>query len=161
MSALIRHTNSEPQRPLWKTALYLFGLIIGFQLTLVFISRLPKLLAGPMNSVVVVAIIAGTIYFVKRKMAKYTYLLIEDEIIFYKQVGKKETKVLKVKVNEIEWIRPIDKVKKLTKCPKTYILSCRTKGKGVYIGQFKQNNTSLRFIIQPSDALYNEIQLNL
>ncbi len=161
MSSLIRHTNCQPQRPLWKSALYLFGIIIGFQLSLVLIGRLPRLIAETMNSAIVLAIAIGIIYLLKRKAAKYTYLLIADEIIFYKQVGKKETKVLKLKINEIEWIRPADKAKKLAKCSKTYILSCRTKGNGVYIGQFKQNNESFRFIIQPSEALYNEIQANI
>ena len=161
MSALIRHTTCEPQRPLWKTMLYLFGLIIGIQLSLVLISKLPRLLAGTMNSVIVVAAVTAIIYFARRKMARYTYLLIADEIIFYKQVGKKETKILKLKVSDIEWIRPINKVKKLTKCQKTYILTNRKRGTGVYIGQFKQNNESFRFIIQPSEALYNEIQANI
>jgi|GEM_PF-3789890 len=161
MSALIRHTTCEPQRPLWKTALYLFASITGIQLALLFISKLPRLLAGTINSVIAVAAIAAIIYFAKRKMARYTYLLIADEIIFYKQVGKKETKILKLKVSDIEWIRPIDKVKRLTKCEKTYILTNRKRGTGIYMGQFKQNNESFRFIIQPSEALYNEIQANI
>lgn len=161
MSALIRHTNCQPQRPLWKTGLYLFGLIVGFQVILDLGDRLPGLLSKIVNSISVLALMASIVYLLKIKAVRYTYLLIEEEIIFYKQVGKKETKVLNVRIDEIEWLRPIQKMKRLERCQKTYILSYKAKGIGVYMGQFKKNNECYRFIIQPSQELYNEIQANI
>lgn len=161
MSALIRHTNCEPQRPLWKTAAYLFALIASFQVLSELVDRLPRLLSETMSYLSLFALLGSIVYLLKVKAVRYTYLLIEDELIFYKQVGKKEAKVLNVRINEIEWLRPIESARRLEKCEKTYILTCKTKGAGVYIGQFKQNGDCYRFIIQPCPELYSEIIANI
>lgn len=157
MAALIRHTVSESKRTLWQNILYVLGLVLGINLLVELTNFLPKK-AGSYVSIAILVFVAGLCsYLINRRLAQYTYILIADELIFYKQIGKRENKILNIKIQDINWIKPVNEMPRSKACKKIYGLACKLKGKGVYGGEFKQNNKTYRFILQPSEELLSEL----
>ncbi|ABR46321.1 hypothetical protein Amet_0078 [Alkaliphilus metalliredigens QYMF] len=158
MAAMIRHTASEPKKPFWQTMLKIIGALLVINLFVELTNFMPKNYAS-IASVMILLISTGlTSYLINRNLAKYTYILIEDDLIFYKEIGSKEKKVLDVKIYDIQWIKPIQALDKQEKCNKTYGIACRLKGKGVYVGQYENDGKINRFIFQPSEGLLEELQ---
>ncbi|GAB6086055.1 hypothetical protein [Alkaliphilus crotonatoxidans] len=157
MAALIRHTVSESKKSLWQNIRFILIVVIGINLLVELTNFLPRK-AGSIVSIVILIFVAGLCsYIINRRLAQYTYILIADELIFYKQIGKKENKILNIKIYDINWIKPVDEMPKSKTCKKIYGLACRLKGKGVYGGEFNQDNKTYRFILQPSEELLNEL----
>lgn len=158
MAALIRHTVSEPKKPFWQNLLYVLTMVLGINILVELTNYLPRKPAAIVSVGILVFAAALCSFLINRKLAQYTYILIEDELIFYKQIGKREIKILNIKVDEINWIKQIDLVSKEKKAKKIYGLACKLRGKGVYVGEFQQNNSLCRFIFQPSEDLYHELK---
>ncbi len=158
MSATVRHTVSEPKKPFWQNILYVMVVVLGINLLVEFTNFLPKGMAAIVSVLILIFAAGFSSFLINRKLAQYTYILIADELIFIKQVGKRENKVLNLSLHEIEWIKPIGEVTEKKKCEKIYSLACKLKGKGVYMGQFKKENKLYRFIFQPNEALCNAIK---
>lgn len=158
MAALIRQTVSEPQKPLWKNIFYVLAVVLGINLAVELTNFLPKTIAGIASVIILIFSAVFISYLLNRKLAQYTYILIEDELIFYKQLGKRENKVLNVKIYDLDWIKPIDQLAKKEKIKKVYPLSCSLKGEDIFVGQFKENGKVYRFIFQPNDGLHKAIK---
>ncbi|MBM7614733.1 hypothetical protein [Alkaliphilus hydrothermalis] len=157
MAALIRQTVSEPQKPLWKNILYVLAVVLGINLAVELTNFLPKAIAGIVSVIILIFSAVFISYLLNRKLAQYTYILIEDELIFYKQLGKRENKVLNVKIYDLDWIKSMDQLAKKEKVKKIYSLACRLKGEDVFVGQFKEDEKVYRFIFQPNDGLLKAI----
>ncbi|SCX79960.1 hypothetical protein [Alkaliphilus peptidifermentans] len=157
MSTLIRHTASEPQKPLWKIIIYIIGIVLAINYLVELTNLLPKNIAAIASVLVLILTAALCSYVINRKLAKYTYLFIENELVFYKQIGKRENKVIDVKTWEMEWIKPLHEVNQKIKYKKTYWMSCRFRGPSVYAAQFKRNNHLYRVVFQPNESLHKEL----
>jgi len=158
MAALIRQTVNEPQKPLWKNVLYILAVVFGINLSVELTNFLPKTIAGITSVMILIFSAVFISYLLNRKLAQYTYILIEDELIFYKQLGKRENKVLNVKIYNLDWIKPINQLAKKEKVKKVYSLACKLKGEDVFVGQFKEDGKVYRFIFQPNDGLCKAIK---
>ncbi|WP_026477246.1 hypothetical protein [Alkaliphilus transvaalensis] len=161
MASLIRQTVSEPKKPFWQNMMYILAIVLIINVLVELTNFLPRGMAGIVS--ILILVLAGIFcsYLINRKLAQYTYVLIDDELIFHKQLGKREHKVLNVKVYDLDWVRPIDEVTDKGEAKKIYSLSCKLKGEEIYVGQFERENKIYRFIFQPNETLYKAIDKQL
>ncbi|KAB3531804.1 hypothetical protein [Alkaliphilus serpentinus] len=158
MAALIRHTACEPQKPLWQTLLSIVGIVLGINFLVQMIHLLPAKLAALASIAVLLFSARVCSYLINRKLAKYSYLLIDNQLIIQKQLGKRENAILDIKISDIQWIGPLREFKKEKKYKKTYYLACRTRGDKVYVCEFTKNYKSYALIFQPNEAIAKELK---
>lgn len=157
MAASMRETVSEPKQPFWKVMLYILAITIGISVLIELTYLLPQFYGGIASILILIFSTLLCSYIINRKIAKYTYVLTDNELVFYKKIGKREKQILNVKFQDIEWIKPVAMVNRQEKYKKTYGLSCRLRGEDIYTCQYKQNGKTRRFIFQPSKAFYREL----
>ncbi|KAB3537825.1 hypothetical protein F8154_02265 [Alkaliphilus pronyensis] len=157
MPNLIRCTASEPQPPLWRLILYIVGIVLSINFLVELTNLLPKNLAAIASILILILTAALCSYIINRKLAKYTYILIENDLVFNKQLGRRENRVLDVKIYDIDWIKPIQEAREKVKYKKTYWLTCKFTGSDIYVGRFMRNNQIYRFVFQPNESLRKEL----
>ena len=161
MAAMVRQEVKEEKKPFLKTAAYIFFVVLVVSLLVELTNKLPQTIGGIVSIIILVGTMVYCSYIINRKLAKYTYILIERELFFYKQIGKREKEILQIKLKDLEWVKPLREVKGEKRIKKrTYILTCRAKDKRNYVGQFTQGDKKYRVIFQPQEDLKKHIVKN-
>lgn len=104
---------------------------------------------------IILLIIFGVIIFfiVERILTTYVYLLGDDKIGFAKAVGKKESIILQVRLDQIKYIKSLKELEPNADVQNTYYFIYRDSGDDGYFCEFVQNNKLFRFIFKPSERL--------
>jgi len=157
MPMLIRHTACESPKPLWQNLLFIIGIVFGLSFLVQIINLLPPKLDAVASLAILVVAARLCSYIINRKLAKYNYLLIDNQLIIQKQIGKRENTVLVVETSDIERIKPIKEFIKEKRYKKSYYLACRLRGEDVYSCEYAKNNKSYRLIFQPNEVLLKEL----
>jgi len=157
VSAMIRQSVSAPKKSFSKIMSLIFFVAIILNIFIELTNYLSAKLAMIISIVIVFNAILICMYIIKRRVAAYTYTIIDDELIIKRELGDCECTLLNIKVKDIEFIKPIENLKHETKCTKTQRFSCRLRGIKQYYGQYRINNNVYRFIFEPDQRVYGEI----
>ncbi|MCC5911102.1 MAG: hypothetical protein JJT76_11765 [Clostridiaceae bacterium] len=161
MAIMIRQTVSAEKKSFGQTMAYIFGIVISINILIELTNLLPVKYATVSSILVIIGCAIVCSHVINRKIAKYTYVLLEKELIFYKEIGTREKKVLNIKIQDIEDIKPVKKVHKGKGCSKVHCLTSKLRGKGVYIGHYRVGEKLHGFIFQPNQDLYRELMKDI
>lgn len=164
MSRILKCSVKESMS-FWKVLFYIIGsfLMINF---IILVSDLITTLIPQIRipfSIALIFIIIGAIsFFINRKLSEYIYVLLADEFIVYKKIGKRERTMIKVNLEDIEEIYPLEDEKNRKKdereIKKNYAYACKLVGEGLYVGKFIDNENLYRFIFQPDGKFLKSLK---
>ncbi|MDR5659225.1 hypothetical protein RH915_06955 [Serpentinicella sp. ANB-PHB4] len=158
MAFMLKQTVKKSKKPFRKITIYmliaLFLINIGIELT----NNLPSKLGHGTSIVLLVLGLILCFYLVNASITAYTYTLIGDELTIAKEVGKKEKKILNIKVSDIQSICLVKEAQGTQKQKEVSKLCCKTKGKKSYLVEYFKNNEKKSFIFEPNNVLYEELQ---
>ncbi|NBG89088.1 hypothetical protein [Isachenkonia alkalipeptolytica] len=152
---------SIKEKPSMKTAaVYVIGIIFGINALVMLSNMLPPLWGGIVSIGIIILTVLLTSYLINRKLAEYIYSIIDDDFLVFKKIGSREKLMLKVKLRDITEITPLkeDREKREKKVKRTYMFSCKLKGKGLYVGKFQEGKHKYRFIIQPNEGFLKALR---
>ena len=100
---------------------------------------------------------------IKYKIVEYQYVLIDEDIIFHRILGKKDTVVLSIKKENILVIAPItsEQLQKWTKVDKCYKLTTSFSNKNKYCGIFCKDGQYFKAIFEPSEKLLKMLEKSM
>ncbi len=104
-------------------------------------------------AIAVLTVIASMV--IKYKIIEYQYVLIDEEFIAHRILGRKDTVVFSVKKENIVEIAPItsEQLHKWSKIDKCYKLTTSFGNKNKYYGVFCKDGQYFKAIFEPSEKL--------
>lgn len=111
------------------------------------------------NILVILLIVIICSLIILRLFSKYSYTLVGQELIFHRVIGKKIFEMLRFNLEDLVYIKPYKKGKKLKKplykfvFPKEY--------ENAYMGKFTKDDTYCYFIFKPSNKMIKLINKKL
>lgn len=160
MKSVLREVVARRQRPFWQIMIIIIASVIFVNSVITLCNMLGEKYAGIASVIVLLIAIAVCSVIIFRLLSSYTYTLDDDELIFNKVVGRRETFILKLKLHDIIYIKPYKEVEKNKEIAYTYKFVCEKDYDNFYIGEFERENKLYRFIIKPSDRLLRIVDKN-
>ncbi len=165
MGRMVRcSVNVEPSKK--RAALYVLGIFLGINALIYISNKLPPLYGGLVSIGIIIGAGVLTSYLINRKLAEYTYTLIDNELMIFKRIGSREKLMMKMKVSDIESIVPLEEEdrgtgEKKQKVKRTYTYSCRLRGEGLYVGILRDGKHRVRFMIEPEKSFVDALQKSM
>jgi hypothetical protein len=109
----------------------------------------------------ILAVLSIMVYtFIRLYITDYTYLLIDDELIFNKKASQADLPLLTIKLERVVNIAPVENYMEVEPIPHNHVYHIKKKlGKnGVYVCVFtKQNGERYKVFFEPTDKLLSMI----
>ncbi|HLR34572.1 MAG TPA: hypothetical protein VK071_04495 [Tissierellales bacterium] len=96
---------------------------------------------------------------VLKLFSKYSYILTEQEFIFYRVIGKRNLELLRFNLEDLVHIEPYNKEKGFEKPMYKFIFP--KEYENAYVGKFISNGTYHHFLFKPSKEMVNLINARL
>jgi len=99
------------------------------------------------------------VYVYRKKIVRYRYSLVEDELIFESLAGKRSKEIMRVNLKKILYFCPLshERLDKSTDY-KSYYIAHNKKSTKAWVLAFKSGNKIYRIIFEPSDKLVGLIK---
>lgn len=158
----IEHVVSEPPKPVWKVLLIVVSLVLGVNLAVLGINRLPGGYGGVAGLLLIAFLALYSSRLMNRKLAVYTYRWDGNELAVERKLGRRNKPLIEIPVDQIEWVRPLNELKsqiiRMKRPRKTMAYACQLKGNDVYMLQFHEGKSLYRLIFQPSPQMAKALQ---
>lgn len=138
-----------------KTLFIIIGFIVLAMILFAIVDSIPAHYR-PFLQLGLIVVLTALVYFLMRlHVADYSYLVIDDELIFNKKVSHADLSLLTLKIADIISITPLNIYKEGTPIPHNHAYSIKkTLGqKGVFVCTFMQNNERCKVLFEPTDKL--------
>ncbi|WDV45971.1 hypothetical protein PV797_21220 [Clostridiaceae bacterium M8S5] len=107
--------------------------------------------------IVLTASIVTCSLLITKLLSSYVYVLLQGSLIFEKKIGSKSKTLLKIKLQDIDFIKPYKEIKDT----KNIVLNkfiIRGVKNTIYYVQFTENNKKCGVIFQPTDSFISAIE---
>jgi len=157
VSKLYKEILKHPEVPAYKNVLYIVGLVFFLMVLTGLANAVHQAYNAPYLSYLVFLLtIAIVFYILSRRMVRYRYSLIHDELIFQRMIGKNEKLLLHVHGHSIRAFGPLngyDGKEYIGKISKVYRYTLRLPSHEIYSLIFEKDGRLCRVDFQPSPKL--------
>lgn len=137
----------------FKTLLAIIGLVILIDFIIFIMNRYVEDLSPHIANILVILLVVISCSFILIKyFSKYSYILEEDQLIFYRVIGKRKFEMLRIDQPDLVYIRPYKDEKY------TYNFTFDKKGKELYIGGFIDDNRRMSFLFSPNKQILEGVK---
>ncbi len=138
-----------------KTLFIIIGFIVLAMMLFAIVDAIPANYR-PFLQLGLLLVLTALVYCLMRlHVADYSYLIIDDELVFNKKVSHSDLSLLTLKIANIINIVPLSIYKESTPIPhnKTYSIKKTFGKKGIYVCTFTQNNERCKVLFEPTEKL--------
>ncbi|KGG80893.1 hypothetical protein Y919_03885 [Caloranaerobacter azorensis H53214] len=153
MRNVIKEVITKKPKPFWEVILMVLTFVVGVNFLITLCNKLGEKYAGLASIAILILSIIICMFIIKRLLECYTYILVDDELLFEKNVGKKNNLILKVPIDDIKIIRPYRELENDENIAYTYKFICDREYDKFYFAEFEKEGKRYRFIFKPSDRL--------
>jgi len=153
MKSVLKEVVSRKERPFWETLIIIIASVISINYLITLSNLLGRKLATIVSLGILLLSVLLCALVVIRLSTYYTYTLVDDDLVFQKTSGKKTIIIFRIKLGEIDFIKPYSEVEVDKNVDFTYRLICNRERSKLYIGEFQREEKRYRFIFKPSDRL--------
>ncbi|WP_427337697.1 hypothetical protein [Caloranaerobacter sp. DY30410] len=153
MRNVIKEVITKKPKPFWEVILMILISVIGVNFLITLCNKLGEKYAGIASIIILILSIGVCIFIIKRLLECYTYILVDDELLFERSVGKKNSLILKVPIDDIKIIKPYRELKNDESIAYTYKFICDKEYDKFYFGEFEKEGKRYRFIFKPGERL--------
>ncbi|KPU27516.1 hypothetical protein TR13x_05475 [Caloranaerobacter sp. TR13] len=157
MRNVVKEVTTKQLKPFWEVILIILISVIGVNSLITLCNRLGEKYAGIASIIILILSIGVCIFIIKKLLECYTYILIDDELLFEKSVGKKNNLILRIPMEDIETIKPYRELKDDENIAYTYKFICDKEYDKFYFGEFEKEGKRYRFIFKPGERLLNAL----
>ena len=154
---MIEHHVQEPKKKVWQVFLIVLVLVIGVNITVLAINRMPGSYGGLAGLALIVVMAFYTSRLMNRKLASYTYRWDHQQLSIERKLGKRQKPLIEIPGDHIEWIKPMATIKpqlrRMKRPRKTLVYACRYEGDDAHLLQFRDGKTMYRLLFQPNQAM--------
>lgn len=158
----MEHVVSEPKKPVWKVLLMVIALVLGVNLAVLGVNRLPGAYGGLAGLLLIIFLALYSSRLMNRKLAVYTYRWDGKELSVERKLGRRNKPLIEIPGEQIDWVRPLNELKsqmsRMKRPRKTMAYACQLEGDGVYMLQFQEGKSFYRMIFQPSPQMAKALQ---
>lgn len=138
----------------WKTFLILIGFVVLIDFIIFIMNRYVEDLSPYIANIAVIFLVVLSLsYILIKYFSKYSYIIEEGQLIFYRVIGKKRFQMLRIDSHNLINIRPY----KGEDEEYTYNFTFDKKGEDVYIGGFIDNNRKTSFLFSPNENILKKL----
>ncbi|RKD28822.1 hypothetical protein [Thermohalobacter berrensis] len=157
MKGFVKEINSKKRRPLWQVLLVAFTAIVFLNILITSCNYLGNKYAAITSIGILAGFVVLSSFVVKRLLRSYVYTLFNDKLIFEQVIGNKRDVVLRVELDDIDYIKPYSEIDSVDNPQFTYKFICDKNYNNCYFGDFYKGGRKYRFVFRPSDRLINII----
>ncbi|WP_066503953.1 hypothetical protein [Abyssisolibacter fermentans] len=158
MIDFMREELEKEHKPLWKIILIIIFSIIALNYLITLCNKLGDKYAGIASIIVLISSIIICGLLITKLLASHVYVLLQSSLIFEKKIGKKSNTILKIKLKDIEFIKPYKEVEETKNVVSTYKFTCRRNSNKIHYGQFNVDDKKYGLVFQPSDNFLKAIE---
>ncbi len=161
MNNVVREEKKRRERPLWQIVSVVLVAVIFINFLITLTNTISKGYRGWVSILILVVSISTFVIIGLKMSSNYIYILKDDRLIFKRAIGNKDTTVLQVELQEIEYLKLFRNDKDNKKVDLTYKFVCDRDCDKFYVGKFERNGRKYKFIFKPSDRLLKNISRDI
>lgn len=152
----IEHLVEREKKPVFKIILVFIGLIVLIDFTLIIMNQFTEKIPYITTFATIVLVLVSCTFILMKYFSKYLYDFDEENLVFYRLIGKRDFHMLTINRKDLIYIKPIDQVDKDEKYPYKFIFP--ENEEQIYMGEFKgENRERVKFLFTPNDEILKEI----
>lgn len=155
MQGMIKQTVSKKARPFWQVIIVVLLYVIGVNYLITLCNTLGGKYINIASLLILFFSLVVVALIIYRFLSKYMYLLIDDKIVFQKHIGNQNKKVLEIKLEEIQYLKPYKEIQSQKDIAHTYKFVCDREYDKFYVGEFMRDCKRYRFVFKPSERMIN------
>lgn len=154
MGCIYRENNKVSLASLSKDISYLLGISVAVLIIIIIINSILSLHSLVINLLAITGFIFFLYNLLKSCIFQYNYLLIDNELIIKRYIGKKEGMFINLNLRAIEYVKPLDRESKHIKSLKLYT---RSKMQNIYLIKAVKDGREIVISFSPSERLIEKI----
>ncbi|MDD3840438.1 MAG: hypothetical protein PHP06_07655 [Clostridia bacterium] len=152
---MYRETLKQSKTSFFNSVLFIFLLIVGLMVFMGILNFLNRYIGIPFLSYIYLAFVVYLGWYIINKIiVEFRYTLIENDLIFEKQIGNNPKRVLTINLKDVKMIAPVKSHKHIKdNAKKIFKLTPSPRSQKAYFGIFKHDGVESKFIFEPTDQM--------